>query len=272
MNKNTNQNNCMDLPALHTLEGCILPTQEELFAALLEKYGDRAIACRGQFILVPGEAPILLLAHLDTVHQERVREIIREEDRLSSPQGIGGDDRCGVYAITKVYDMAAVKPWLLYTCNEEIGCVGAHYFASLYDCAAFPKRIMNGLAGIKCLIEIDRKGSNDAVYYDCDNPAFEDYITSRGFVTNWGSCSDISYIAPALGRAAVNLSSGYYNAHRLYEYIIPSQVENTVRRVQEIVADSVSQDFPVYVYQDWAYEYQDWTDPDDLDDWYPRGA
>lgn len=267
-NFNTNQNNYMDLPALHTLEGCILPTQEELFAALLEKYGDRAIACRDQFILVPGEAPVLLLAHLDTVHEERVREIIREEDRLSSPQGIGGDDRCGVYAITKVYDLAAVKPWLLYTCNEEIGCVGARHFAALYDCAAFPKRIMDGLAGVKCLIEIDRKGSNDAVYYDCFNPAFEDYISGKGFVTEWGSSSDIKQIGPVMNRASVNLSSGYYNAHRLYEYIIPSQVENTIRRVLEIVADSLSSDFPVYV-------HQGRDDPEDLDgwgDWYPYGA
>ena len=28
---------------------------------------------------------------------------------LSSPQGIGGDDRCGVYALVKVHELSAVE-------------------------------------------------------------------------------------------------------------------------------------------------------------------
>ena len=75
------------------------------------------------------------------------------------------------------------------------------------------------LDALKFLVEIDRKGANDAVYYDCDNPDFEEYITGKGFQTAIGSFSDISLLAPELGVAAVNLSSGYYNAHTLHEFI-----------------------------------------------------
>lgn len=104
------------------------------------------------------------------------------------------------------------------------------------------------LDDLKLLIEIDRRGSKDAVYYDCANRDFETYITSKGFVTATGSFSDISVVAPELGVAAVNLSSGYYNAHTLHEYINREQLETVIQTVIGIIADTVKSDFPKYEY------------------------
>ena len=101
---------------------------------------------------------------------------------------------------------------------------------------------------LKLIIEIDRRGSNDAVFYQCANLDFEKYITGKGFKVAQGSFSDISLIAPELGIAAVNLSSGYYNAHSLHEYIIRSELESTIEKVCEIVADAANPDFPKFVY------------------------
>ena len=72
----------------------------------------------------------MLVAHLDTVHDEPVRDICVSADGniLMSPQGIGGDDRCGCFALVKVFQSAQVKPWLLFTCEEEVGGIGAKYF------------------------------------------------------------------------------------------------------------------------------------------------
>lgn len=228
------------------LEDYLKPTQKELFAKLTAMYRDRAVVCKNKYILVRGEAPVMLLAHLDTVHKEPVKHICRSDNGniLMSPQGIGGDDRCGVYALTAVYEQAKVKPWLLFTCDEEIGGVGAEAFCGKHKAGKTPKE----LDGLKLLIELDRKGRNDAVYYDCDNPEFEAYITSKGFETEWGSFSDISYVAPELGVAAVNLSSGYYNAHTQHEYINRKHLNATVRKVLEIVADASQPDFPKYEY------------------------
>jgi len=161
---------------------------------------------------------------------------------LMSPQGIGGDDRCGVYALSKVYEQSQVKPFLLFTCDEEIGGVGADYFCKCHKQKKLPPEVDN----LKCIVEIDRRGSRDAVYYGCDNKDFEKYITSKGFVTAQGSFSDISYIAPELGTAAVNLSSGYYNAHTQHEFINCSELETVIEKVVEIVADSVGDNFPKY--------------------------
>ena len=98
------------------------------------------------------------------------------------------------------------------------------------------------------LIEIDRKSEDDAVYYDCENDNFEEYITSKGFKTSYGSFSDISYIAPELGVAAVNLSSGYYNAHTLHEYINRKHLNKTIKRVLDIIEDCSQPHFPRYNY------------------------
>lgn len=231
---------------MNQLEDFLMPTQKELFSALCKMFGGKVISKKGGFILIPGEAPIMLVAHLDTVHKQRVQHICKTQNGniLRSPQGIGGDDRCGVYALVLAHKLSRTKPWLLFTCDEEVGGVGAGIFCKQYQDKKLPK----GLKKLKCLVEIDRKGKNDAVYYDCANDEFEAYITSKGFKTDFGSYSDISDIAPELGVAAVNLSSGYYNAHTQHEYIDRKQLNATVKKVVEIVEDTTKPDFPTYEY------------------------
>ncbi len=241
---------------MNKLEDFVVFPQNELFETLCELYAGKAFFKKDGFILVPGEAPVMLLAHLDTVHKETVKQICATSDGdvLMSPQGIGGDDRCGVYALVTVYKSAAKKPWLLFTCDEEIGGVGAGKF-----CAAHAKgKLPEELDELKMLIEIDRKGSKDAVYYDCGNDDFEKYITSKGFKTEFGSFSDISLVAPELGVAAVNLSSGYYNAHTPHEYIIKSELNATILKLIEMVAESVSPNFPKYDYVEKICRFDFW--------------
>ena len=242
-----------------TFDELVKMKQNELFLHLKCTYGKKATSLKGSYILVKGEAPVLLVAHLDTVHKERVQTICWSDDGViaMSPQGIGGDDRCGVWALMEVYDSAKVKPWLLFTCDEEIGGVGANKFCSMYKSGKLPKDLRN----LKLIIEIDRKGENDAVYYDCANPEFEEYITSKGFITNFGSFSDISMIAPALGVAAVNLSSGYYNAHTQHEYINLAHLANTINRVNTIIRDAAEHEFPRYEYIEAVHEslLSDWS-------------
>ena len=227
-----------------TLEAIIRLSQRQLFYHLQRLFADNNVACEGKYLLVKGEMPILLVAHLDTVHREKVKNICYSEDGniLMSPQGIGGDDRCGVYALVKAYEQANKKPWMLFTCDEETGAGGARAFTESYA----KKKLPQELDQIKCMVEIDRKGSRDAVYYDCANEDFENYISSKGFQTAIGSFSDISVLAPALGVAAVNLSAGYYHAHTQHEYIDRSQLETVIAKVGEIIQDAAGEDFPRY--------------------------
>lgn len=242
---------------MNKLEYFLTPKQGELFEMIRGMHSGKCILRKGAYILVKGEAPVMLVAHMDTVHKYPVRDICMSADGdiLMSPQGIGGDDRCGVYALASCYEKSPVKPWLLFTCDEETGGGGAKMFATDY----LAKRLPKVLKGIKVLIEIDRRGSDDAVYYDCDNLDLEEYITSKGFVSEWGSYSDICDIAPAMGVAAVNLSSGYYNAHTEHEYIVRSELLNTIDRVCSIISDACEADFPRYEYIERLYQPALWS-------------
>ena len=229
-----------------SLEDFLRPSQKKLFKRLCKKFKGKTLISKGNFILVHGQAPVMLVAHLDTVHEQPVKDICVSADGniIMSPQGIGGDDRCGVFALVKIHQLSKIKPWLLFTCEEEIGGLGAKKFCLAHKQKQLPKN----LDILKLIIEIDRRGSNDAVFYRCANPDFEKYITDKGFKTAQGSFSDISLIAPELGVAAVNLSSGYYSPHTLHEYIIRSELKCTIEKVSEMVADAAKPDFPKFVY------------------------
>ena len=109
-----------------TLESLLYPTQKQLFKMLLKSkiLNGTKIYRENEYLLIQGDIPILLVAHLDTVHKEPVKDLCMTEDRniLMSPQGIGGDDRCGVYALVSLFESVekGKKPSLLFTCDEEI--------------------------------------------------------------------------------------------------------------------------------------------------------
>lgn len=243
-----------------TLNQILMSTQAGLSSMLAVHY-PKAVVCQGQYILVPGDLPILLVAHLDTVHKTPVKHICQSEDGLilMSPEGIGGDDRCGVYALVTLYDSAPKegKPWLLFTCDEETGAHGAYQLLEDFFDGLLPPDI----ARLKLLIELDRKGERDAVYYECENPDLENYITSKGFETAWGSFSDISVLAPDLGIAAVNLSVGYYNAHTQHEYINLKHLEATIARVKGILHDVADSSFSRYAYMTDTASQWIWGEP-----------
>lgn len=203
-------------------------TQEELkktiYGWLLQSgYKKRKIKNQDGFLYAKGEIPVMLVAHLDTVHKNRPSIICKSSDGIyMSPSGIGGDDRCGVYMIMKI--IQDLKCHVLFLEDEEIGCVGAEKFI---DADIAPD--------INYMIELDRKGINDSVFYECDNKDFENFINSFGFKTANGLFSDISVIAPFLGVAAVNLSCGYFNPHTTSEYIDINVVNLNINRVVQII-------------------------------------
>ena len=202
-------------------------TIKEYLDLHLQDLGYTTVNKKG-FLYAEGDIPVLLVAHLDTVHSEKAEIICFSEDMryVMSPQGIGGDDRCGVYMIMQL--IRDFKCHVLFCEDEEVGGRGANKFVAS---KLKPK--------VNFIVEMDRRGSNDAVFYHCDNPDFTDFVLSFGFEENHGTFSDISVIAPPLNTAAVNISAGYYNEHRTHEYIDMLAVENNIRRIGEmIMADS----------------------------------
>lgn len=194
------------------------------------------------FIYAKGNIPILLVAHMDTVFPEPPKKILynKEQDKIYNPKGgLGGDDRCGIYAILKL--LKEYRPHILFTEDEEIGCIGA---------SKAVKKLQ--IPNVKYIIEFDRRGKEDCVFYDCGNEEFINYIQTFDFILNYGSYSDISVLGSAWNIAAVNLSVGYYNEHTENEYVIFDELQKTINRAK-VMLEQLNK-APYFEYQEVKYK------------------
>lgn len=216
-------------------------SQAELKEALQKELQSAGytVTSKDGFLYAPGTVPVLLVAHLDTVHEKAPSIICYSRDNrvVMSPQGIGGDDRAGVYMILEIIKEANCH--VLFCEDEEIGGIGAKKFVK-----------SNLPLPVYYIIELDRQGHNDAVYYHCNNPEFTTFVDEFGFEKKHGTFSDISVIAPHYGIAAVNISTGYYNAHRTHEIIDMKAVQHNIKRV----VDMVNAEYAPFKYVDWQVE------------------
>ena len=197
------------------------------------------------FLYAKGTVPILLVAHMDTVHKEQCNIIENKNGVISSPQGIGGDDRCGVFIIMNL--LKEYNCSVLLCEEEEKGGVGARKFIKT--------DYINNL-DVNFMIEFDRNGNNDAVFYSCDNKDFIKFVEDNtNFFETGGSFSDISVLMPAAKLAAVNLSSGYYKAHTPAEYVIYEEMFDTIDAAKNLIDAECNEPFE---YVEKKYDWSKW--------------
>ena len=221
---------------LKAIEHFFQLSQENLLKVMCKylKSKYETVYCSQHYVVAIGDIPVGLVAHLDTVFKSPPTDIFYDAAKnvMWSPEGLGADDRAGVFAIVEILKRR-LRPTIILTTDEEIGGVGA---------SKLVEDIPEAPCKLNFLIELDRRGSEDCVFYDCDNPFFEDYIEDFGFITNWGSFSDISYIAPKWGMAAVNLSIGYEHEHSKSEILNISWMFNTIDKVCNILENVHEED------------------------------
>lgn len=136
-----------DNTAFETILRSTQPELKILLQAWLHRHGYAPISRRG-YLYAEGSVPVLLVAHLDTVHRELVRDICYNADQtvVMSPQGIGGDDRAGVWMT--LYILQHVRCHVVFCEDEEIGCVGARKFSRRKQ-----------LPRVNYIVEMDRRGA-----------------------------------------------------------------------------------------------------------------
>lgn len=209
-------------------------TQKELKCALqytLKDSGYEVINGDG-YLYARGDIPVLLTAHMDTVHKKTIKDYYEYYDKeknqhiLSSPQGLGGDDRCGIYMILQI--IKTHKCSILFCEDEEVGGKGSAKFCRT--------ELVKELESMKYLVELDRANANDAVFYRCDNPEFTKFIEDNtGYTKARGSFTDIVNLSDTCRVASVNLSCGYYNAHTTSEYVIVEEMLHTIDVVKKLL-------------------------------------
>lgn len=205
---------------------------------LLEYYEKESMIVEdGEYIFARGDMDVLLVAHLDTVHKTQVKlEDIwydQEKNMMIAPScGIGADDRCGIFIIMNLI-MQGYRPHVAFPWNEESGGLGSRFMVKDFD----PKK--SGMS-INFAIEFDRRGHQQAVFYDLDNKDFEKYICDFGFNLEYGSYTDICEICPEWEFAGVNLSTGYMKEHTNLEEVWLNTIEDTFKKSCLILDDQLA--------------------------------
>lgn len=171
---------------------------------------------KGQpIVFVPGtrEDRVLLVAHYDTVWSDKKkRTVIQQGTQLLSgdpKQGIGADNRAGCCML---WMMRKLGHSLLIVPDEEVGCLGSGYMAEKYP---------EYLKDHQFMMQFDRKGYDDLVYYDTETAEFSDFMDDKmpGFTFANGSFTDIVELVPAAGICGVNVSVGFYQEHTNQEWM-----------------------------------------------------
>lgn len=223
------------------------PALKKVMSNFLRKKYSKVIETK-DYIVAVGEIPIALTAHMDTVFDKPVSELFYDTRKnvMWSPDGLGADDRAGVYAIIQIL-RAGYRPHVILTTDEEKGCLGAAELAKL-PCP---------FEDLRYVIELDRRGTNDCVFYDCENPQFVDYVEQFGFTEAYGSFSDICEFCPEWEVAGVNLSIGYRDEHSHQELLFVSPMFATIEKVKKMLEEEEIPFFK-YIPSPYAWNWKSW--------------
>lgn len=234
-------------------------TDRQLFNAMrqvLENRYKQVITDEKNYLVAVGDINIALVAHLDTVFDYPTREVYYDMRKgvCWSPDGLGADDRAGVLAILNIIQRG-LRPSIIFTMDEERGGLGAQALGKL-KCP---------IPNLKYMIELDRQGSTDMVFYDCYCPEFIDYVERFGFFEKKGSYSDISFLMEPWQVCGVNLSIGYSNEHSYMETLDVNAMFATINKVEMMLT---SKNIPTFKFGKVKSELKDWYRSNSRDcDW-----
>ena len=214
-----------------------------LISFLKSKYKKTTV--KSQYLIAEGDIPICLVAHMDTVFPRPAPELYydREKNIMWSPEGMGADDRAGIFAIIQIIK-SGLRPHVIFTTDEEKGCIGSMTLSM--------KKLP--FDDIRYFVQLDRRGEKDCVFYDCDNEDFTKYVESFGFEEAIGSFTDICMFCPEWGIAGVNLSVGYRDEHSVSETLNVTDLFNTIDKVKEMLKVP-EEEIPFFEYIELKYAY-----------------
>lgn len=196
----------------------------------------------GNIIVTKGKAKTYpcVVSHMDTVHSfvpdfEVYRDIDNEDIlfALNNKQrvGIGGDDKCGVFAC--LYLLKTIpKIKVVFFSREESGCRGSMGINKSF------------FADCRYLIQLDRRGKRDFIQtYWSNKTISHDFSSEIGFVkrkyeykNTIGTVTDVMKLWNSnVGISCINLSCGYYQPHTDCEYVSISDLWYSIKFTEEII-------------------------------------
>ena len=176
---------------------------------------------------------ICLVAHIDTVFDDDDEKlengykriyINKKRNILWSPDGLGGDDRAGVWG--SLYLKEKIGCSVLLTDFEESGGGGAREALDT---------IGEEISKFSMFVELDRFGGKQMVFYNNENEIFKKFIEIFGFTHRIGIFSDIYIISRMTGIPCVNLSIGFESNHSKDEILNLNNVCYSINKTMLII-------------------------------------
>jgi di/tripeptidase len=185
-----------------------------------------------------------VISHTDTVHnidtinvREEMLNNAQGEEKLSykayndegNPTGIGGDDKCGVFAcLTLLQELPNVKA--AFFVSEETGCHG-----SLKASEEFFENVGYGIQFDAPENWMVTERCFGQVLFDRDSEFFEscDKVLTEGMDNNYMEYmvhpyTDVYALRGKFDFSCINFSIGYYNYHTKHEYVVVEDVFNGI--------------------------------------------
>jgi tripeptide aminopeptidase len=193
-----------------------------------------------------------IVSHTDTVHNLdtiNVREIKlrnwKKQLKLSLkayndngyPTGIGGDDKCGVFAcLTLLKELPYVKA--AFFVSEEIGCLGSRkaepkFFENIGYAIQFDAPF-NNLVSESCWgVRLFERGSE--FFNICDKILIESIGDTLEYKHH--PYTDVWALKSAFTFSCINISIGYYNMHQVDEYVVVEDVYNGIEIGRKFISE-----------------------------------
>lgn len=185
-----------------------------------------------------------VVAHTDTVHpieniniremelpnyQKVLKPSLKAFNDEGLPTGIGGDNKCGIYACLELLkEMDNLKA--AFFVSEETGCHGSrkadrHFFEDVgyviqFD-APFNWMVSEYSSGVKLF------DKSDDFFKICDGVLTESFEGRQQYGSH--PYTDVYALRSKFNFACINISIGYYNYHTENEYVV---VEDTMNGIE----------------------------------------
>jgi putative aminopeptidase FrvX len=195
----------------------------------------------------------LVIAHTDTVHeiegifieeeqlpnaQGEIKDSLKAYNAIGKPTGIGGDDKCGVFAcLTLLQELPYLKA--AFFVSEETGCHGSRkadekFFENVGYGIQFDAP-ENWMITEKCFGQI---------LFDRESEFFEkiDKVLTEGMVKEdmrymTHPYTDVYAMRNKFDFSCINFSIGYYDYHTKNEYVVIEDVFNGIEMGRKMISE-----------------------------------
>ena len=191
-----------------------------------------------------------VVSHIDTVHnidsinireetllneQRQLKPSLKAYNDLGNPTGIGGDDKCGVYACLELLkELPNIK--VAFFVSEETGCHGSR------------KADKNFFDNVGYVIQFDAPGNtmvseycmgvqlfdrNSEFFKSCDVVLNENFKSKPRYQSH--PYTDVYALKSLFDFSCINFAIGYYDYHTRDEYVVVEDVYNGIESGKKLI-------------------------------------